>query len=134
MFLCISTKLPTAPVSSSASFAYTTVTRRWGGNIEVFQNVLGNMRRSPGAMGRDEAGRDGLSESRRITLRTLFPSVTSTITLKRSNYFLLSTHKFQYCSARLSLLLPPFFPTLIFSFFVGVWEGLGILEIEAERD
>lgn len=66
-------------------------------------------------MAEDGAGRDGLSESRRITLRTLFPSVTSTITLKRSNYFPLSTHKFQYCFVRLSLLLPPFFfPVLFF--------------------
>lgn len=67
-------------------------------------------------MAEDGAGRDGLSESRRITLRTLFPSVTSTITLKRSNYFPLSMHKFQYCFVRLSLLLPPFFFSL-FLFF-----------------
>lgn len=44
-----------------------------------------------GSNGEDEDGQDRLSKTRRITLRTLFPSDTSTITLKRSNCFPLST-------------------------------------------
>lgn len=61
------------------------------------------------AKGKDEDGQDGLSETTGITLRTLFPSDTSTITLKRSNYFPLSTHKFQYCFAHISRLWKLFF-------------------------
>lgn len=64
-----------------------------------------------GSNGKDEDGQDRLSKTRDITLRTLFPSDTSTITLKRSNYFPLSTHKFQYCFADISLLWKLFLVT-----------------------
>lgn len=57
----------------------------------------------------DEDGQDRLSKTRRFTLRTLFLSDTSTITLKRSNSLPLYTHEFQCCFAHISPLRELFF-------------------------